>query len=156
MKSRAGEGGARRRIGSGSTKADDDPIGIDILVSWVAEEVPGHLAKVSYGTKVWLTWDDVLARFPLKAGESKNRITLLKMFGDALAAQLKPAIEAQGRGKIARLHGKVDAKTFEMIVAGLNARELIEVTKSPGYVKQKSPYWRLSERGIAAKAKLAA
>lgn len=151
MKGREGEAKSREERKRNAAAVGDHEIEVPLVVSWTAEEIPGHLSKVAYSTRVRLTWEDTLAELPLKAGEAKNRITLLKMFGDALAGRLKGMIEAQGRSKIGRLHGKVEAATFDKIIAGLTERGWIEVTTSPQYVKQRSTYWRLSLEGTRRK-----
>jgi hypothetical protein len=138
----------RRKTASGTGQpASNDLLEAAIEISWLSEEGNGTRSKVSFRTIVKLTYSEALSHLRLKAGEPRNRVTVLKMFSDAVAAGFREAIERQGYSKVIRVHGKVDGAAFDEIMAALEKRGLVMEAEAPVYVKQRSKYWQLSSLG---------
>jgi hypothetical protein len=116
-------------------------------ISWVGEEQPGVATKVSFLTLVTLTWEEALGHMHLLESKGENRVTLSRLFTNAVAARFKPAIQQKGKGKIKRVSGHIDSTVFDRVIEELQKRGWIEPAESPKYVKQRSRYWKLTETG---------
>ena len=139
----------RRKAGTSGTgrPASNEIIEVGIEISWLSEEANKTRSKVSFRTIVQMTYGEAVAHLRLKPGEAKNRVTLLKMFSDSVAARFRETIERQGYSKVVRVHGKVDGASFDELMAGLETRGLVTKAEAPLYVKQRAKYWQLSASG---------
>lgn len=122
-------------------------------ISWVAEEQPGVPTKVSFLTLVTLTWEEALRHMHLLDSKGENRVTLSRLFTNAVAARFKPAIAQKGKGKIKRVSGHIDPSVFDSVIEQLQKRGWIEATEAPKYVKQRSRYWKLTQTGRSLAAR---
>ena len=84
----------RRTTGTSRTEplASEEIIELGIEISWVTEEPNKARSKVSFRTIVKLTYVEALSRLRLKPGEARNRVTLVKMFSDSVAAGFRNTI----------------------------------------------------------------
>ena len=139
----------RRTTGTNRTEplASEEIIELGIEISWVTEEPNKARSKVSFRTIVKLTYDEALSHLRLKPGKARNRVTLVKMFSDSVAAGFRNTIERQGYSKVVRVHGKVDGASFDEVMAALETRGLVTEAEPPIYVKQRAKYWKLSPSG---------
>ena len=131
------------------------PFEADFIVSWTSEERDGENARVSFQTVVTLDLAGAFALLALKPGEPKNRISLLKMFSDAVAQRFKSAIERRGYGRVTRLRGKMDGAVFDEMMEQLRGQGLIEESSPPQYVRHRAKYWKLTKEGVARLAQRA-
>ena len=115
-----------------------------ITVSWV--EAKGF-PQVTFTTTLSIKWTDIYRLLPLKEGVARNRVTLSRMFANALANEFRPAIEGAGPGPVAKLRGRLDAAVFDRILRQLESGGAIEAVAGPKYVKQRSVYWTLTPEG---------
>ena len=138
----------RRKAGTSGTgrPASNEIIEVGIEISWLSEEANKTRSKVSFRTIVQMTFSEAVSHLRLKPGEAKNRVTLLKMFSDSVAARFRETIERQGYSKV-RVHGKVAEASFDELMAALETRGLVTKAEAPLYVKQRAKYWQLSASG---------
>jgi hypothetical protein len=125
------------------------PFEADFIVSWTSEERDGESARVSFQTVVTLDLAEAFALLALKPAEPKNRISLLKMFSDLVAQRFKSAIERRGYGRVTRLRGKMDGAVFDEMMEQLRTQGLIEESSPPQYVRHRTKYWKLTDKGAA-------
>jgi hypothetical protein len=139
--------GRRKRERGTGQSASTEQIEAGIEISWLTEEPNGTRSKVSFRTIVELTYREALSHLRLKPGEPRNRVTLVKMFSDSIAARFRKTIEQQGYSKVVRVHGKVDGASFDEVMGALERRGSVIQAEPPKYVKQRSKYWQLSPAG---------
>ena len=118
---------------------------IPITVSWLDLGKTGH-SKESFATRVRLTWGELIHHLPLNAGESNNRLGLMRIFSNSIARSFKRRIEQSAVGRIVRLHGKIDGKIFDKILETLIAQQRLTPVSPPKYVKARRPYWKLTPK----------
>lgn len=140
-------GGDRKRDERETETVTGEPFEMPIEISWLTEEANGTRSMVSFRTIVRLTSAEALSHLKLKVGAPRNRVTLVKMFSDSVAAGFRQTIERQGYSKVIRVRGKIDRASFDEVMAALERRGLVIEAEAPAYVKQRSKYWQLSRTG---------